>query len=61
MPAQFGIVLQASSIESLRAPKPSEVSVELPTQFQPIVNLKTGELRISVPPAFLAGADEVIE
>jgi hypothetical protein len=36
--------------------------VEPPTQFQLIVNLKTGrELGIRVPPAFLAGTDEVIE
>jgi ABC-type uncharacterized transport system substrate-binding protein len=46
----------------LEGAKPSEVPVELPTQFQLIVNLRTaGELGISVPPAFLARADEVIE
>jgi len=46
----------------LRGAKPSELPVELPTQFQLIVNLKTAkELGINVPPAFLARADEVIE
>ena len=46
----------------LKGAKPSEVPVELPTQFQLIVNLKTaGDRGISVPLAFLARADEVIE
>jgi len=46
----------------LRGAKPSELPVELPTQFQLIVNLKTArELGINVPPAILTRADEVIE
>ena len=46
----------------LQGAKPSELPVELPTEFKLIVNLKAADaLGIVVPPAIIAGADEVIE
>jgi len=46
----------------LRGDKPDDLPVQTPTRFETIVNLKTAKsLGVTVPPALLLAADEVIE
>jgi putative ABC transport system substrate-binding protein len=46
----------------LRGAKPAELPVQTPTKYETTLNLKTAKaLGLTVPPALIVAADEVIE
>jgi putative ABC transport system substrate-binding protein len=63
--ADFAALFQQSAeyvVKILAGAAPAELAVQRPTQFQLVINQRVAEhLKIEIPLALLAGADQVLE